>query len=91
MLDFKNLPLKCKVLANQYKLCIKYLILFPPCRINMCRKGDKAGSVFCGKAAEHGHRRRSSGASRVQSCGNATATHLLEERQRYDPSLEGQG
>lgn len=49
--------------------------------MNTRRKRAEAAAVFCGKAAEHGHRRGHPGASGVQSRGNATAAHLLEERQ----------
>lgn len=85
MLDIKHLQLKCMKLY-----CASNIWSSFPCQINICRKRDKAGSAFCGEAAEHGHRRRRPGAFGVQSRGNATAAHLLEERQWHNPSLEGQ-
>lgn len=89
MLDLKNLQLKCMKLADDI-YCASNIWSSFPCQINICRKRDKAGSAFCGKAAEHGHRRRRPGAFGVQGCGNATAAHLLEERQWHNPSLKGQ-
>ncbi len=59
--------------------------------MSTCRKRAEAGAALRGEAAEHGHRRGHPGASGVQSRGDATAGHLLEERQRHNPSLERPG